>query len=242
MRADEKTCSKRTSSPQPLEQLCSRWGTAASCPHGHFTRHYFLVNNLFLLELDLNVLCWDNHFPELSHPEAISPHSQWLLWTEKAPMQPTQIFLQPEYSHVLGIVRGSRCFSSNTFSLGLLKEMTLEECPDASSWECQVSHKLEAGVQYLLCHHQSFWVPWRTETQKVVLWPFLAVVTSPGTGSPPVFIQPLPVCNVSGKAKQTQKPLQAEITVERLTSATQSYLRGMQRKPAKDTICLWRNV
>lgn len=96
----------------------------------------------FLLELDLNMQCWDNHSPELSHPEAICPHSQWPLWTEKAPMQPTQVFLQPEYSHALSIIRGSRCFSSDAFSLGLLKEVTLEESPDSSSWECQVRHKL----------------------------------------------------------------------------------------------------
>lgn len=49
------------------------------------------------------------------------------------------------------------------------------------------------------------------EKQNFVLWPSLAVITSPGMGSrlaiPPMFFELLTVCHVNGKPKQTLKPL-----------------------------------
>lgn len=113
MKADDQNGHKWLSSLQPLKQLCLRQEAAARSPHEHVTRYHFLVNDL---------LCWnwtemcsaERTIPlSCPHPEATHPHSQRLLWTEKAPLQPGQIFLC--YSHVLSISRGSRRFSSDGF-------------------------------------------------------------------------------------------------------------------------------
>lgn len=91
------------------------WDRKLLKEHPMSIRSHFLVNDL--LCWNWTEMCSTERTIPLScpHLEATQSHSQWLLWTEKAPLQPGQIFLC--YSHVLSIRRGSRHFPSDSFFL-----------------------------------------------------------------------------------------------------------------------------